>query len=70
MANTTIQIKDTTAQRLRKIMQRTKSATYDKAIMHLIETRRRSSMAGALAGGKKWTTREILQGLRDEVDRI
>ncbi|MBI4210683.1 MAG: hypothetical protein HY544_04220 [Candidatus Diapherotrites archaeon] len=70
MATTTIQVRDYTAMRLRKIMERTKTASYDEAISRLIETRRRKSMAGALAGGKKWTTEEILDGLRDKVDRI
>ena len=70
MVTTTIQVKDTTVQRLKKIMERTKVSTYDEAIIRLIETRRRKSMAGALGHGKKWTTEEILQGLRDKVDRI
>ena len=32
--------------------------------------RRHKSMAGAFSGGRKWTTQEILDGLRDKVDRI
>ncbi len=70
MATTTIQVKGYTAMRLRKIMQRTNAASYDEAISRLIETRHRKSMAGALGGGKKWTAKEILHGLRDKVDRI
>ncbi|HLC79338.1 MAG TPA: hypothetical protein VJG83_02810 [archaeon] len=70
MGTTTIQVKDYTAMRLRKIMERTKAASYDEAISRLIETRHKKSMAGALGHGKKWTTEEILHGLRDKVDRI
>ncbi|GEM_PF-1370969 len=70
MATTTIQVNVNTAMRLRKIMERTNAASYDEAISRLIETRHRKSMAGALAGGKKWTTEEILRGLRDKVDRV
>ncbi len=70
MATTTIQVKDYTAMRLRKIMERTNAASYDEAISRLIETRHKKSMAGVLGGGKKWTTEEILRGLRDKVDRV
>ena len=70
MATTTIQVKDYTAMRLKKIMERTNAASYDEAISKLIETRHKKSMAGALGGGKKWTREEILRGLRDKVDRF
>ncbi len=66
---TTIQVKGPTLQRLRQVRERTKSASYDEAINKLMENKKRS-MWGALSGGKKYTAKFILDGLRDEVDRI
>ena len=70
MPNTTIQVKDTTVKRLKQEMKKTNSATYDEAIVKIIEGQVPKSMAGALARKKHYTREEILKDLMDEVDRF
>jgi len=67
---TTIQVSDTTMQMLKKVKERTKSASYDDAIKKLIAGQPRKSLFGEFAKKKHYTREEILKGLRDEHDRF
>ncbi len=66
---TTVQVEDGTLKLLKQLKQETNSKTYDEVIQ-VLSKKRFKSMAGALAGKKKYTSDEILKGLRDERDRF
>ncbi len=67
---TTIQVQESTLELLKRIRKKTHSASYDEAINKLVKKTVPKSMAGALADGKKYTKKQILRGLRDEIDRF
>lgn len=66
---TTIQVSETTMQLLKKVKERTNSATYDEAIKKLIAGQKEVSLAGFLARKPHYTRAEILKDLRDKVDK-
>ena len=67
---TTIQINESTIKLLKAIKERTNASSYDEVITKFLKERDTKSYAGAFSGGKKWTRKEILEGLRDKHDRI
>lgn len=66
---TTIQVHEDTLEMLKKMRQRTKTASYDETIHEIIKkaTAKKESLYGFLG---KSTVKHILKGLRDENDRI
>lgn len=66
---TTIQVEDPTINLLKKLKEKEKARSYDEIIIQLFKKRTKESMAGALARKKKYSTIEILRGMRDERDR-
>ena len=68
MTTTTIQITQHTKELLNKLKTSFSSGTYDEVIVRLT-SKKTGSMAGKLSGGKKYTVKKILKGLRDESDR-
>lgn len=66
---TTIQVQEVTVEHLRRIRDSLRFSSYNDAIEHLIrQESRRESFWGA--GKKRMTMIQILEGLRDESDRI
>lgn len=65
---TTIQVKDTTLELLKKVKEETKSSSYDEAIKKIVIARaKKESFYGFL--GKK-SRAWVLKDLRDEHDRF
>ena len=64
---TTIQISYETKELLTHLKKTFGLETYDQAIRKLA-ARKTGSMAGALAEGKKYTVKQILENLRDKHD--
>ncbi|MEK6942275.1 MAG: hypothetical protein AABW85_05450 [archaeon] len=67
---TTIQVKETTLELLKRVRKNTNASSYDEAINKLAKKVMNKSMAGTLARKKHYSKDEILRGLRDERDRI
>ena len=65
---TTIQLDEETVKMLKGYKEQLKIPTYDDLIRDMLAKRTKRSMFGFL--GKNKTRKEILQGLRDEDDRI
>ena len=68
MATTTIQVTNETKELLTRLKISFGSSTYDE-VVNILASKKTGSMAGALAQGKKYTVKKILEGLRDERDR-
>ena len=67
--NTTVQLSYETKEILDRLKYSLHSDTYDEVIKKLIVLKT-NSMAGKLSKNKKYTREEILEGLRDEQNRV
>lgn len=67
---TTIQINESTIQLLKAIKERTNASSYDEVITKFLKDQNNESYAGVYAKGKRYTRKELLEGLRDKHDRI
>ena len=69
METTTVEVKKKTKEELDQLKHTYQAKTYDDVIRELMKRKRRS-MAGKLAIGRKVSMQEILEKLRNERDRF
>ena len=67
---TTIQVQKATVGLLTTLKGSYNAKSYDEVINILANRKTGKSMFGKLANGRKYSMKEILEGLRDERDRI
>ena len=67
---TTIQIREDTLNVLKQLKETYHAKTYDETLKEILMQKAPKSLAGFLGKGKKYSAKQILEGLRDERDRI